>query len=362
MATAPRAKSTVKRHWTELETPALLVDVDAAKRNVALMAGRASELPVSVRPHFKAHKSIELARLQVQAGAIGITVATVSEAQALFDASIDNVLVANQLVQRSQIEALAALSTRGRITVLVDNATNLKEVATAARIAGGEIGVMIDVDTGMGRCGVRRRQDACELARLVRDLDHVRFDGISAYEGHCTAIEDVSKRTAETEAAIETMAGYIEAFGEEGIAVPAVSAGGSTTYSITGADPMVTEIQPGAYALMDVIRRRFLSEFELALTVAGTVISRQGSRAVLDSGHKAVNARQSEPQLADGLGEIVSIDEEHLRFDAHGPEPRVGDRVRVIPGHGPLTINLYERFHVVSDDMVVDEWAVAGRR
>jgi D-serine deaminase-like pyridoxal phosphate-dependent protein len=355
-------RSTVGRHWSELETPALLLDVDLAQRNIAHMAARAAEMPVAVRPHFKAHKCIEVARFQVGAGAIGLTVATLEEAAALLRSGLDNVLLANQLVQPPQVEALAAISLDARITVLVDEPANLEAISAAAHRAGGEVGVMVDVDTGMGRCGVRRAEDARELALLAERLPAIRFDGVSAYEGHCTPILDPGERAVCTREATNTMAGFVTAIREAGIKVAAVSAGGSTTYSTTGADPRVTEIQPGAYALMDVVRRRYLSEFEFALTVAGTVISRHDSLVVLDCGHKAVNTRLSSPQLVDGFGEIVSVDEEHLRFDASGPNPRVGDRLRVVPGFGPLTINLYEKFHVVSDGVVVDEWPVVARR
>jgi len=355
-------RSSVGRHWTELETPALLLDIDLARRNVMYMAARAAEMPVAVRPHFKAHKCLEIARLQVEAGGIGLTVATLSEAEALLEAGLDNVLVANQLVQPSQLERLAELSQGARITVLIDHPTNLEAISNAARARSGEVGVMVDVDTGMGRCGVRNREHARELAVLADRLPAVRFDGVSAYEGHCTPIADPGERTVCSRAATESMSAFVNAIREAGIEVGAVSAGGSTTYAMTGADPRVTEIQPGAYALMDVVRRDYLSEFEFALTVAGSVISRHGSRVVLDCGHKAVNSRLSSPQLADGFGEIVSVDEEHLRFDATGRDPRVGDRVRIVPGFGPLTINLYEKFHVVSEDVVVDEWCVVARR
>jgi D-serine deaminase-like pyridoxal phosphate-dependent protein len=355
-------RSMVGRHWTELETPALLLDVDLAQRNIAHMAARAAEMPVAVRPHFKAHKCLEIARFQVEAGAIGLTVATLAEAAALLRAGLDNVLVANQLVQPSQIEALAEISLGARITILVDEAANLEAISATARAAGSEVGVMVDVDTGMGRCGVRRVEDARELALLAERLPAVRFDGVSAYEGHCTPIMDTGERAVCSREAIEVMAGFITAIREAGIDVPAVSAGGSTTYSTTGADPRVTEIQPGAYALMDVVRREYLSEFEFALTVVGTVISRHDSLVVLDCGHKAVSARLSSPQLVDCFGEITSVDEEHLRFNVSGPAPRVGDRLQVIPGFGPLTINLYGRFHVISGGVVVDEWPVVARR
>jgi D-serine deaminase-like pyridoxal phosphate-dependent protein len=352
----------VGRHWTEVETPALLLHIETAHENVATMATRAAAFPVGLRPHFKAHKCIELARLQVDAGAVGFTVATVAEAVALINAGFDDVLVANQVLQSTQLGALAAAATRARVCALVDDATNLKALAAAAWQTGSEIGTMVDADIGMGRCGVRDHRQARELASLAEETDGVRFDGVSAYEGHCTGIVDRGERRRRTGEAIDTLGGFVAAIEADGIAVPTVSAGGTSTFDITGGDQRVTELQPGAYALMDLSRRRLLTDFEVALTVAATVVSRHGDRVVLDCGLKAVNSKQRLPQLANHPGEVLFVDEEHLRFDAATPAPRRGDRVEVIPGYGPLTINLYDRFHVVSAETVVAEWPVTARR
>ncbi len=356
------AGAAVGRHWTEVETPALLLHIDTARENVAAMATQAAALPAELRPHFKAHKCLELARLQIEAGAVGCTVATVAEAIALIDGGIDDVLIANQILQPTQIGALAAAASRARVCVLVDEATNLEALAAAARQAGGEIGTMVDADIGMGRCGVRDHRQARELAALAAATDGVRFDGVSAYEGHCTGIVERDERRCRTEEAIDALGGFVTAIEADGVAVPTVSAGGTSTFDITGGDPRVTELQPGAYALMDLSRRRLLTDFEIALTVAATVVSRHGERAVLDCGLKAVNSKQRLPQLADLPGEVAFVDEEHLGFDATTPAPRRGERVEVIPGYGPLTINLYDNFHVVSGGTVVAEWPVVARR
>lgn len=349
-------------HWTEIETPALLLDLDVARRNLLTMATAASEMSVSLRPHFKAHKSIDLARLQIEAGAVGLTVATAAEALALIDAGIDDVLVANQIVQKTQIENLAAASAGARIRTLVDDPANLLSIGAIAHAAGGEIGVLIEVDTGLGRCGVRSYEQARELALLALDLDGIRLDGVSTYEGHCARIRNPGERSARTIEAIDEMARTVEALRIDGIDLSVVSAGATSTHLASGNHPQVTEIQPGSYLLMDLLKRSLVSDFQIALTVAGTVISRQGDRCVLDCGLKAISSRQEAFLLCDDLGTVTSVDEEHLRFDAHGPVPRIGQRVRVLPGHAPLTINLYDRFHVVSEERVIHEWPVAARR
>ncbi|HSS41486.1 MAG TPA: alanine racemase [Solirubrobacterales bacterium] len=352
----------VGRHWTEIETPALLLHIDIARENITRMAAWVPTLPVDLRPHFKAHKCIELARLQLEAGAVGVTVATVTEATALVDAGIDDVLVANQVVQSSQMTALADAATRARVCALVDDAANLEALAEAARQVGSEIGAMVEADIGMGRCGARDQQEASALADLAVASAGIRFDGVSAYEGHCTGIVDRSERRRCTEEAIGTLGDLLAAIEADGLAIPAVSAGGTSTFDVTGSDPRVTELQPGAYALMDLSRRRLIADFEIALTVAATVISRHGSRVVLDCGLKAVNSKQRLPQIHGLPGEVDFVDEEHLRFDATTSVPCRGDRVEVIPGYGPLTINLYDRFHVISAETVVAEWPVAARR
>jgi D-serine deaminase-like pyridoxal phosphate-dependent protein len=350
------------RHWTEVETPALFVDLEVAKGNIAGMAAWARETGVQIRPHFKAHKCVQLAQLQIEAGASGLTVATLAEAVALFDAGLDDILLANQIVFTSQIERLALAAGRGRIAVLVDDMANLREIAAAARRADSEVGVLLEVDTGMGRCGTRQAEQTVRLAELAAGEDGIRFAGVSGYEGHVSPIEDQDERAARAREAITVLAQHVEAIHAEGLEVEIVSAGGTSTFRTTGAHPAVTELQPGAYVLMDAARRRLVSDFQIALWVGATVISRQAAHGVLDCGHKAVSSLGTFPVVGGGREEIASIHEEHLCFLAAGPEPRLGDRVRVDPGFGPMTINLYDRLHVLSGDMVIDEWPVAARR
>lgn len=352
----------IGRDWREIETPALLLNLDLALHNLSTMAAKAERMSVAVRPHFKAHKCTELAHAQIAAGAVGMTVATLAEAVALTDAGIDDILVANHLVQATQLEILSQLAEKAEVGVLVDDLANLTSIATAAQSYGSEVGVMVEIDIGMKRCGVQSHEQALQIAQLACELDGVRFEGLSAYEGHCARIQSVEERTKRTKKAIDIIGHSVESLHAAGVEVLEVSAGATSTHEITGDHPQVTEIQPGAYALMDLFKRSLVSDFRIALTVAGTVISRKGHRCVLDSGLKAVSANQATPGLASDIGKLVFVDEEHLRFDAHGSEPRVGDRIKILPGHGPLTVNLHDRIHVVCDDLVADEWPIVARR
>jgi D-serine deaminase-like pyridoxal phosphate-dependent protein len=316
------------------------------------MASQAREMSVAIRPHFKAHKSIELARLQIDAGAVGMTAATVAEAEALVQAGIADVLVANQAVQPFQIEALARLASRAQVSVLVDDSSNLCSLAGAASQTG----------SAMVRCGLRTPDSATALARLAADLDGIRFEGVSTYEGHCTGIENPEERSSQTSVALGTLLEFVEAVRSAGIEVPTVSAGGTSTSAITGVHPCVTEIQPGAYVLMDLCRCRLVSDFDLAISVIGTVISRHGEDGVLDCGLKSISTKEGPPTLEGDQLEVVTLDEEHLRFKAPTNSPQVGDRLQALPTYGPLTINLHDRFHVLRSDRVVAEWPVAARR
>ena len=352
----------IGRHWSELETPALLLDVDVAGANIARMAKRIEPLPVELRPHVKVHKSPELARMQIDAGAIGLTVATLGEAIAMQAAGLDDVMIANEVVAADKVSTLAAAAAGKRLSVCVDDPGNLAAIAAAARSRGSEVGILVDVDTGMARCGVRRPEQARELASLATELDGVHFVGVSGYEGHCMGIADPGERTIAAGAAMDLLVEVVEAIRGDGAAVPVVSAGGTGTFEMTGGDARITEVQAGSYVVMDVFHSRLVPGFEVALTVAATVISRQGERVVLDTGHKAISATLTMPRLVDLDGEPDFINEEHFGFDTARPDPRVGDPVRLISGYAPLTVNLYDRYHVLSAaGVVVDVWPVRAR-
>jgi D-serine deaminase-like pyridoxal phosphate-dependent protein len=357
-------RSNIGRARDALTTPALILDAAAMRRNIALMAARTSG-PTRLRPHAKSHKCAQIARLQLEAGAIGMTTANVWEAVALVQAGIDDLLIANEIVGEEKIRRLAEAARNARLTVAVDDVRNAEALSAAAGAAGSEIGVLVDVDVGMNRCGVRTGEEALRVAGHISRLPHLRLRGVMGYEGHCGREADRTVRAQKAQAAMEYLLSIADRLAGAGLPVAVVSAGGTGTYDLTGMNPRVTEIQAGSYALMDATRLALLSEFAPALTVLTTVISRQGNTVVLDGGKKTVGVDFTLPWIA-GLSPEQAVprsaSEEHLLYDVAPECPlAMGDRVEVVPGYCPTTVNLHEVYHVVEDGVVVDLWPVLAR-
>ena len=353
--------SAVGRHRRELVTPALLLDLPAARRNIAKMADRLRAMPAKLRPHIKVHKSPELARLQVEAGAIGISTATIWETIVMVRSGIDSVFLVNTLAGREKLAALAEIAREAEVMVAVDDAKNTAEIAAAARAAGSKIGVLIEVDTGMDRAGVDTPQQAVELARRVAGLDGVKLMGVTGYEGHCSLTPERELRASRQRVAMSMLVDAANQIRAAGLPCPIVSAGGTATWDWTATTPGITEIQAGSYAVMDNFHFPMAGDFEKALTVLTTVISRPPDRVIVDAGNKSLGA----PALSTMRGhdlKALRFDEEHGLFIAEPSYPlHVGDVVELVPGYAPGTVNWYDAYHVVEGDRVVDVWPVIPR-
>jgi len=353
--------SAVGRHRRELVTPALLLDLPAARRNIAKMADRLRAMPAKLRPHIKVHKSPELARLQVEAGAIGISTATIWETIVMVRSGIDSVFLVNTLAGREKLAALAEIAREAEVMVAVDDAKNTAEIAAAARAAGSKIGVLIEVDTGMDRAGVDTPQQAVELARRVAGLDGVKLMGVTGYEGHCSLTPERELRASRQRVAMSMLVDAADQIRAAGLPCPIVSAGGTATWDWTATTPGITEIQAGSYAVMDNFHFPMAGDFEKALTVLTTVISRPPDRVIVDAGNKSLGA----PALSTIRGHDLKglrFDEEHGLFIAEPSYPlHVGDVVELVPGYAPGTVNWYDAYHVVEGDRVVDVWPVIPR-
>jgi D-serine deaminase-like pyridoxal phosphate-dependent protein len=351
----------IGRHRSELVTPALVLDLPAAKRNIDRMAGRIAELPAEIRPHIKVHKSPELSRLQVQAGAIGLSVATVWEAIVLVRSGLDHIFVVNTVAGPGKLRALAELAREADIMVAVDDPDQVKAVGAAARAAGSRLGILIEVDTGMDRCGVDTADEALEIARRVVDTPGLRLVGLTGYEGHCSLTPDHDQRLAKERTAMAFFIGIADRLEAAGLHVPIRSAGGTATWDWTAAFPGITEIQAGTYVVMDNFHGRMVGGFEHSLTVQATVISRRPDRIIVDAGGKSMGAGDMATIVGHQLPSF-RFDEEHGVFDATaGTTLRIGDSVSLIPGYSPSTVNWYDAYHVVEDDVVVDIWPVIPR-
>jgi D-serine deaminase-like pyridoxal phosphate-dependent protein len=346
----------------EIPTPTLVLDVDVARANAALMGERFRSLSASLRPHIKAHKSAELARMQLDDGAIGVTTATVAEAGAMAKAEVTDVLVANEIVGPAAIDRLIDVAGSTRLTVLADDEANVQELGRRAAAAGVELHVLIEIDVGMGRGGARTEEEALVLARCAMEARGVELRGLMGYEGHCASEPDSEIRARETRASMERLVRVAEKCRAEGMSIEQVSAGATGTYEITGSFPGVTEVQAGSYILMDLFHEQLAPEFAFALTVATTAISRHADLVVFDAGRKSVGNDLLPPRLADGAGELAFIHEEHVGFRfPEGAPYGLGDRASLIPGYAPTTVNLFGAFSVVESGRVVDRWPVLAR-
>ena len=359
-----RYRDQIGRARDEVTTPALLLDLDVAKRNVRKMADNFRDLPAELRPHIKVHKSPQLSRLAIEAGAIGVACATAWEAKVMSESGIEDVLVANQVVHPDKVRVVAETARDHRITIAVDDVRNVEQLSRAADEAGSELELLIEIDVGMGRCGVRTREEALPIAERIAGLPHLRLRGMQGYEGHCMLEPDRDVRLAEAHKANDKLVDAVDYLAERGHPSEVVSGGGTGTWYITGAHPRITEVQAGSYALMDCFHGNLVpGGFEVAMTVLGTVISRQGNTVVLDCGRKSVGIDFVTPPLAAYPdAQIRYYAEEHCLADFPGPPPLdLGDRAEVIAGYGPTTVNLYDVFHVVEGGVVTDIWPVTPR-
>jgi len=351
----------VGRGRHEISTPALILDLEVLRANIAAMAdwtvGHAG-----VRPHAKVHKCPEIARMQMDAGAVGITTATVWEAAAMVDGGIGDVLLANEVIQAEKLDLLADLARSASITVALDSREGADALSSAATRAGVRFGAVVEVDVGMGRGGVRTVDEAREVAVHAAGLPGITVRGAMAWEGHLAIEKDRAVRVAGAAVAIDKLVACADVLRAAGIAVDIVSAGGTNTYDFTGADPRVTDIQAGSYVLMDTSYHPFSPRFLPALSVLGTVVSRHGSRAILDCGTKVLEPMLEPARPREGDATVFELHEEHALLDVgEGEWPRLGDRIELIASYCSGTVAYHDVYQVVEGDRVVDVWPILGR-
>ncbi|MCR4412767.1 MAG: DSD1 family PLP-dependent enzyme [Thermoguttaceae bacterium] len=358
-------REVIGRSIDELDTPALLLDRRACDENLRRMAEFFAGRKCRLRPHFKNHKCPLLARRQLAAGnAVGLTCAKLGEAEVLASHGFTDLLVANQVVGARKVARLVEVARAARVTVAIDDPSHAEAISQAAQAAGVTVGVLVEIDIGMGRCGVPPGRAALELARQVERLPGIRFAGLQAYEGHAVYVNDVERRAALVRQAMDLALQTRRLIESSGLAVGVISGGSSSTYQIAAEIDGVDEIQAGTYATMDWRYAELAPEFHVAMTVLARVISKRPGTAVLDVGLKGVGSEFGTPRIKDHPGvEIPSfLSEEHC-IVRRAPDWRVGDVVELIPSHACTTCNLHRQFCVHQDGRVVDVWPIeaAGR-
>ncbi|HTO71888.1 MAG TPA: DSD1 family PLP-dependent enzyme [Myxococcota bacterium] len=349
----------------EIDTPALVVDLERMERNIAAMSRFFADKRAKLRPHWKTPKCVEVAERQLAAGAIGITCAKLGEAEALAAGGVRaSVLIANQLVGAAKLARLVELArVLPELIVAVDSAAQVDALDAALRGAASapRLGAIVEVDTGMHRCGTSSPEETVALARRLRD-SRVQYRGVMGYEGHAVLVADAAKRKELAEAAAAQLLAHVDALRAAGLAPEIVSSGGTGTHDLTGTVPGITEIQAGSYVFMDGRYRDVRTDFEPALTLHTTVIHRRGRLLVTDAGVKSLSSDFGLPTGFDFAGRVVGLSEEHghVLVD-EGVEIEAGARIRILPSHGDTTINLHERYYAARGDRVEAVWAIVGR-
>lgn len=343
-----------RRKIGDLPTPALVIDAAVAQRNIARLARYAEQNHLAIRPHTKTHKSRFLARLQLAAGAIGLTVAKVGEAEQMIGAG-DDLLMAYPAVDPSRCSRLAALSRNQTIRVAVDSVQAVEALAAAARREGGVIGLLVDLDVGMGRTGVATARDSLKIAQQIAKTRGVRLDGLLIYPGHiwAAAAEQMPLLSTVCERVQETLA----LWRKSGLEAKIVSGGSTPTAYQSHLVEGLTEIRPGTYVFndMNTVRGGFCALEDCAAQIVCTVVSDAvPDQAVIDGGTKTFTSDLCIPARESGHGYIVEypqakitrLSEEHGQVDVSLCErrPKIGERVTVIPNHICPCVNLRDSF------------------
>jgi D-serine deaminase-like pyridoxal phosphate-dependent protein len=354
----------IGRSKWQLDTPALCIDAIKLERNIAKMAEFVHSRGIALRPHAKTHKCPAIAWMQLRAGAIGITCAKVSEAEVMAHAGIQDLLVANQVVGPEKIARLVALAAYTRVLVAVDDADNAGAISSAAVARGVKVGVLLEIEVGMQRCGVAPDEPALALAQRVASLPGLYLAGIMGYEGHAVMIMDPAERARVAQEAMALLVATRDQLVDAGLPVEIVSAAGTGTFDITGNVAGITELQAGSYATMDTRYREVGAPFENALTILSRVLSATESDiAVTDAGLKTMTTEFGMPDLLgiDGW-RVHSLVEEHgILHRTDGRMLRRGELVEFIPSHGCTTINLHDAFYVTRNDVVEAVWPISAR-
>ena len=345
----------LKLRKTDIDTPALLVDLDVMEGNLQNMARFFCNRPAKLRPHFKNHRVLELAARQMEYGAIGITCARLWQAERLAHFGIREILIANEIAGEAPVARFVELSREAPVLVAVDNSKVVAEMARLARDRKAEVNVLVDVDLGLKRCGTPAGEPAAALARTVVESG-LKFRGLMGYEGHLQPLVPGPEKERLVTEAMEALARTRKIIESSGIPVEIVSCGGTGDYSIAGAYAGVTENQAGSYLLMDTWYAPFAPDFKVALSVLVTVISKTpGERLVVDAGCKVISGERGLPSVKDIAGlKLKALHAEHAPIEIQDPavEVDVGDKIEIAVHYHDGTINLHKQMYGVRNGEV----------
>jgi D-serine deaminase-like pyridoxal phosphate-dependent protein len=361
-----RPPASIGQRLEEVDTPALILDLDAFEKNLTALQKALAGKKVRVRAHAKTHKCPEIARRQIAAGAVGVCCQKVSEAEALVEGGVGDILVSNEIVGAQKLARLADLSRRARLGVCVDNLENVHQLEKS----GAKLDVYVELEVGMRRCGIAPGEPAVELAKSIARSSHLRFAGLQAYHGRAQHLRSMAERKSSISSAANAVNDTKALLQKHGIACPIVTGAGSGTFMFEVESGAWDEIQPGSYIFMDADYARNewaapLPRFEHALFVLSTVMSRPApNTAILDAGLKASSVDSGMPTVwkRPGLAYTRASDEHGVvEIGAGAAAPALGDKLSLVPGHCDPTVNLYDWYVCIRGGVVEALWPITAR-
>jgi D-serine deaminase-like pyridoxal phosphate-dependent protein len=344
----------------DLDTPAVTIDLDRLEKNISRAQEMISSKGLNNRPHIKTHKIPDIAKMQMQAGASGITCQKISEAEVFVDAGLNgDILITFDIVGEKKTDHLMQLADRvEKLSVVADNEDVIRGLSEAGVRHGRDVPILIENDVGFGRNGVQSPEAALSLARYAMNMPRIKFEGLMAFP----TVGDK---------AVAYLNRAIELFKAEGIPLPIVSGGGTPALLTLGDFPMLTEHRAGTYVFNDVmmVHSGYASWEECALTVRATIVSLPtGDRGIIDAGSKALTREQyyvkNFGKVVEYPGAVVAnMSEEHgmIDFSQSDTRPKVGDVVNIVPNHCCVCINMHDRVYGIRGEDVEIEWPVAAR-
>jgi len=355
----------------DLPTPCLVLDLDRFETNLEKMSRFTREHRIALRPHAKTHKCVNIARRQLESGAIGICAATIAEAEVMIRGGVRGLLITGEMVGEPKIARLIRIVSSAPDTmVVVDNISNVKELESAAAKSGVRLSVLIDLDIGQNRTGIQPGEPALQLAQEIARSKHLALKGICAYAGHAAHVVGFEERRLASRAALAKAIATRDLLIKDGHRVEILSGASTGTYNIDADINGMTEMQSGSYVFMDVEYRKIggsggsvYEDFSPALCVLSTVVHRSGTKAIVDAGIKALATDRAFGPEVLGMSDVLYefAGDEHGRLTVNADQIHLGDRLRLIVPHCDPTVNLYDRFFCVRGEVVEGEWPIMER-
>lgn len=359
----------------DIQTPCLILDLDALERNVKKMGDLSKEMGVRHRAHGKMHKSVDVAKLQESlGGSVGVCCQKVSEAEVFVRGGIKDVMVSNQVRDPAKIDRLARMPKLGaRILVCVDDPENVADLSAAAQKHGTELECLVEIDVGAGRCGVSSSQEVVNIAKLIDAADNLKFAGLQAYQGAMQHLDLYEDRKAKIDIAVDIVKDAVTALKSQGLECDIIGGGGTGSYYFEGTSGVFNELQCGSYAFMDADYGRILDkdgkridqgEWENSLFILTSVMSHSKSdKAIVDAGLKAQSVDSGLPTVygRDDRIEYLKCSDEHGVVADPDGVLKPNDKLKLVPGHCDPTCNVHDWYVGVRGGKVETVWPVSAR-